>query len=671
MTTAQQASSRSGEGNRFLWPGIGIFSLALTMRALHLWQIRGAVFFELKMGDARTFDVWARQIAAGDWLGDAVFYQAPLYPYLLGSIYALLGDDPIVVRSCQAVLGASSCVLLALAGRRFFSRSAGVAAGLILAFYAPAIFADGLIQKSALGLFLLCALLWLLSEAVHRPRSHLWLWLGVTTGLFALTRENALLFAPLILVWLFLQHRDRGRQRLVFALLFCLGIGIVMLPVAARNRIVGGEFHLTTYNFGINFYIGNNRGSTGLYTPLRPGRGNVDEERQDATALAERALGRKLTAGEVSQYWTRLALHDIASEPARWIRLVARKLAMTWNAEEIGDTEGQQSHAEWSAPLRWTGRLVHFGVLAPLALFGAWITWRDRRRLWLLYLMIVGYAASVAMFYVFARYRLSLVPFLVLFASAGLTQAPRFWRTRSTPRVAAAVTVTLVAALLCNWPMSGLEDQSWLRFYNWGTALQSEGRQQEAIPYLRRSVELSPDNPYARNNLAVALESQGQLAEAIRHLRHAVRVGGDFADGHKNLGAALAEVGQREEALRHLLEAARLEPESPEPLNNAAWYLATDPDSSPSEREEAIRLAKRAAALTAGDNPTVLDTLAASYAAARRFEDAVATAERALVAASREGDSQFAAEIRERVELYQQDRPYQRPSPARGSEAQR
>jgi tetratricopeptide (TPR) repeat protein len=671
MATGQQASSSSGQGDRFLWSCLGIFSLALAVRVLHLWQIRGAVFFELKMGDARAFDVWARQIAAGDWLGDAVFYQAPLYPYLLGAIYALLGDDAIVVRGCQAVLGASSCVLLALAGRRFFSRSAGVAAGLILAFYAPAIFTDGLIQKSVLGLFLLCALLWLLGEVVRRPRGHLWLWLGVATGLLALTRENALLFAPLILVWLFLQYRDRGKQRLVFALLFCLGIGIVMLPVAARNRIVGGEFHLSTYNFGINFYIGNNRNSSGLYTPLRPGRGNVDEERHDATALAERALGRKLTAGEVSQYWTRLALHDIASDPARWIRLVARKLFMTWNAEEIGDTEGQQSHAEWSAPLRWTGRLFHFGVLAPLALFGAWVTWQDRRRLWLLYLMAAGYAASVAMFYVFARYRLSLVPFLALFAAVGLTQAPRFWRERSMPRVAAAVTATLVAALLCNWPMSGLEDQSWLRFYNWGTALQSEGRQQEAIPYLRRSVELSPDNPYARNNLAVALESQGELPEAIAHLRHAVRVDGDFADGHKNLGSALAESGRRDEALRHLREAARLEPESPEPLNNAAWYLATDPASSPRERDEAIRLAKRAAALTAGDNPTVLDTLAAAYAAAGRFEDALTTAERALIAARREGDSPFAAEIRQRVELYRHGRPYQRRSPARGSEAQR
>ena len=95
------------------------------------------------------------------------------------------------------------------------------------------------------------------------------------------------------------------------------------------------------------------------------------------------------------------------------------------------------------------------------------------------------------------------------------------------------------------------------------------------------------------------------------------------------------------------------------------------PDSSPGEREEAIHLAKRAAALTAGENPTVLDTLAAAYAALGRFEDAAATAERALVAARRDDDHQFIAEIRERLELYRRGQPYQRRSLAPGAESRR
>ena len=43
------------------------------------------------MGDSRGYDEWARRIAGGDWLGHEVFYQAPLYPYLLGVIYAIAG----------------------------------------------------------------------------------------------------------------------------------------------------------------------------------------------------------------------------------------------------------------------------------------------------------------------------------------------------------------------------------------------------------------------------------------------------------------------------------------------------------------------------------------------------------------------------------------------------
>lgn len=107
--------------------------------------------------------------------------------------------------------------------------------------------------------------------------------------------------------------------------------------------------------------------------------------------------------------------------------------------------------------------------------------------------------------------------------------------------------------------------------------------------------------------------------------------------------------------------APRLAPRSPEALNNAAWYLATDADASRAEGEEAIGLAERAAALTGGENPTVLDTLAAAYAVAGRFDDAATTAERALAAASREGDEELAAEIGERVELYRRDRTYVRP----------
>ncbi len=70
--------------------------------------MRQAPFFSVLMGDARGYDEWAQRIAAGDWIGHEVFYQAPLYPYFLGAIYAVAGRDLLSSASCQAVLGSAA-----------------------------------------------------------------------------------------------------------------------------------------------------------------------------------------------------------------------------------------------------------------------------------------------------------------------------------------------------------------------------------------------------------------------------------------------------------------------------------------------------------------------------------------------------------------------------------
>ena len=88
----------------------------------------GSVFSDMTLGDAKTYDAWAKRIVGGDWLGSEVFYQAPLYPYFLASVYAALGDELLGVRMVQVTLGAVSCVFLAQAGWRLFSRSVGIAA---------------------------------------------------------------------------------------------------------------------------------------------------------------------------------------------------------------------------------------------------------------------------------------------------------------------------------------------------------------------------------------------------------------------------------------------------------------------------------------------------------------------------------------------------------------
>jgi tetratricopeptide (TPR) repeat protein len=595
---------------RFLPFAVGIFFVSLTVRLVHLFQIRWAPFSTLLMGDAQSYHEWAQRLAAGDWIGSDVFYQAPLYPYFLGLVYLLLGESPMTVRLCQAVIGSLACVLLAFAGWRLFSRPAGVAAGLMLAFYAPAIFFDGLIQKSVLDVFLVCVALALLSGLVVDPaRRWTWLWVGVTLGCLMLSRENAVVLAAAILVWLLWSQRHLGRERLALAGFLLAGLAIVLLPVAARNKIVGGEFHLTTSQFGPNFYIGNNETASGTYEPLRFGHGDPKYERQDATELAQQASGRTLTPAEVSRYWTWRTLEYIWTQPGDWIELIGRKFVLVWNAAEVADTEDQLTYADWSVLLRIASRVWNFGVLAPLALFGIWVTWPRRAELAPLYLLPGAYMLSLVAFAVMGRYRYPLVPFLILFASAGVAHAGQLLR--ATPRqLASGLTAVILFAVFCNWPTysmaemraitetnvgtelqaRGQLDEAIASYRaalardpndavtrsNLGTALAAKGQLDEAIAQYRRALDLAPNDADNHYNLANALMAQGKLADAAGQFREALRIEPGLADAHLNLGNALVELGQRAEAADHYRRAIELKPDAVEAINNLGLLLAAE-----------------------------------------------------------------------------------------------
>jgi tetratricopeptide (TPR) repeat protein len=668
---------------------------ALVVRLAHLWSMRDSPFFQVLLGDARAYDAWGQQIAQGDWLGHDVFYQAPLYAYFLGAIYSV-HHSLLLVRICQAVIGSCACALLGYAAHRFFGRSAGLAAGLMLAIYAPVVFFDALVQKSVLDVFFLCLLLALLSAVVANLESAVpgrrfalrWFAAGLVLGALSLTRENALVFAPVVLAWIWLdstfgarhppsgarlppsgarnppsgaRHPTSGARnpRVVATAMFAAGLALVLLPVGLRNRIVGGEFHLTTAQAGPNFFIGNNPHADGTYVPLRAGRGSPEYERQDASDLATRAAGRPLSPGEVSSYWTRRALEYIRMNPLNWLALEARKMRLLSNAAEVIDTESQESHEDYSLPLRLLSRVAHFGVLLPLACLGIWITWSERRRLSLLYAMGAVYAISLLVFYVVARYRLPLALFLILFAAAGLIRCRRFFKTL-TPAGAFACAASLVGvAIFSNWPAVSAGEMRAVSYHNLGTALQEryasaadradlreaesafrraiafdpgyapaqnglgsvlreDGSLDEAIVHLREALRLRPDFDDANFNLANALVDQGRLPEAIARYEDLVRSHPDQVDIRSNLGIALANVGRLDEAIDQLRAAATLAPLAGRPHYNLGHALLTRGNSA-----EAVAELSRAVEIDPAD-VTAHYELANAYMAGERLSDAAA-----------------------------------------------
>lgn len=347
------------------WLAPAVFVCALALRLGNVAEIRSLPTFSDPIVDGRSYHEWAERIAAGDLIGDDVFYQAPAYPYFLALAYAAGEPNLLAARIAQALIGAAACALLVLAGALLFDAAAGAAAGSLLAIYAPAIFFDGLIQKASLTAFLLCVLLWRL--AVFRARPGPWraLSAGVVLALLALTRENALVLVGVILPWMgFCFPALTPFRRAGHAAVFTLALALPLLGVGLRNYLVGETFALTTSQLGPNLYIGNKPEATGMYRPLVVGHETPRYEAEDARRLAEEALGRELTRGQVSAYWRNSAFEFALQEPLQWFRLLVYKALLTVNQFEVPDAEDLYLHADHS----WVLRVLHRGPGLPTLL---------------------------------------------------------------------------------------------------------------------------------------------------------------------------------------------------------------------------------------------------------------------------------------------------------------
>jgi tetratricopeptide (TPR) repeat protein len=534
-----------------------VFALALGVRLVCALELADAPFVRVLLGDALVFDAWARELAAGNWWGDEVFYQAPLYPYFLGVVRALGGDDA-TARLVQAFLGAAGATLVAAATGRLFDARAGLVAGVLSALYAPSVWLDGLVQKTALALLLSGLLLYLLAS--RTPRAFL---LGLVLALLVLVRENALvLLVPVVMRVL---QAPEARGRALGATL--AGLLLVLGPVGLRNASLGGGFLPTASNFGVNFAIGNDREADGLYRPLVAGRGHAVFEREDATLLAEADAGRELSSAGVSLHWLGRGVRDVLDAPGRWALLMGWKGRLVLHRTEVMDAEAFEAHREHSRLLDALGLALHFGLLLPLAALGIASTWRERPELRPFHVAPLLLAASVVLFFVAARFRAGLVPFLVPFAAQGALRLVALARDPAEVRASwRALTLTALAAVLANaplgpWPWSLAGDPVATTESNLASELLRRGSPGEALAHARRAVELDPGSANAHYNRGLAARGTGNGGEARAGFLEARRLEPAYAaDAALQLGTLLAESGDLEDALVLFEEAVAAEP---------------------------------------------------------------------------------------------------------------
>jgi tetratricopeptide (TPR) repeat protein len=188
--------------------------------------------------------------------------------------------------------------------------------------------------------------------------------------------------------------------------------------------------------------------------------------------------------------------------------------------------------------------------------------------------------------------------------------------------------------------------------------LRLQGKSRAAAEQLAVAVRLEPQAPEWQYELGIALQGQGELTEAVRCLRVAVGLDPNRVKYRCALACALQEQGDPLTAQKEYQRASQVDPHWPGEFDRRAWRLATHPDVRLRDAVEALALAKQVCQATRYQQPVPLDTLAAAYAEAGHFPEAVATAERAQTLAAAAKREDLAKELAERVRLYKECRPY-------------
>ena len=556
---------------------LAILVIALALRLAHWWAVRDEPFFAQLAMDSQEYDRWAREIAGGAWLGSQVFFQAPLYPYLLAFVYAVAGRSLDAVYLLQIAAAVAGIWALYRAGREMADERVGLVAAGLAAVYGPFLFYDVHLLKESLAVTVACFLLWALAAARTRGGTRRWLAAGALLGVLALLRENALLLVPFLLPLAWSRERSPGER--TTGLLrgggaLVAGLALALAPVALRNGLVGGDFLPTTFQGGVNFWIGNNPDADGTYQPIVPGKQIPALERQEPMRVAEQELGRSLTPAEVSSHWLGKALRWAAGHPGAFLRLQLRKLGLFWSWYEWPDAVDYYWAQGLSPVYRFP--LVEFGLVSILAVIGLWMARKRLGPFAPALLFALGWMLSTAIFFLFSRYRLPVVPALLPLAAVPLVRLGEAWRER---RRGWRTGMALAAAGFLLLPsLSWFEPRMDLVHYNLGRLAEERGDPAAAHEHYKAAFLLDPRSFLACMNLGNLAARQRDWLTALRFYQRAEEIEPRSDDVASNLGGVWLAVGDLAQAEEALDRALALNAQNLSALNNKALLLARQGD---------------------------------------------------------------------------------------------
>lgn len=582
-----------------------IFSLALAVRFVYLYESSANPSFQAPIVDSDFYDEIARGFAEGQGLGKRFFWQPFFYPFFLSVVYFFSGNSIISAKVIQVLLGCLTCALTYRLAEVIFDRRIGIIAGFITVFYGPMLFYES--ELLATGWASLWAVVLVLLFLKTKEKDKVWHWFfwGLCGTLSIITRPTFLPFFLAGCIWLTLRVR-RGLSLAARFGAITAGILLVAVPVGVTTKRVVDKFSILPASGGINLYIGNNPDYCQMLK-IRPG------EEWGGLSKLPWQHGVRTIKGQ-DRFFKQRVIEYVKNQPLDFAEGLGRKTLEFICSREIPRNVSIYLFGKWSRLLRlltWKagGFGFPFGLIFPLVVLGLIFNWRQIPAPVILF--IVLYPLSIILVFVASRYKVPVVPILAVLAAAGLVSVvKKVWSKRwrevmiITAVVVGVVLLSTLPGPFCQEQRDfepeffrsvgivlsgrGLYDEAMACFFealrlnpdcpetyfHAGDTFMQQNRQSEAVRYYGDALRLKPDYPLAHTNLGVALMEQGKLGEAIEHYKEALQLKPDFHEVHYYLGVVLERQGRVDEAIEHYREALRLKPDFSQAHKNLTSVLA-------------------------------------------------------------------------------------------------
>jgi tetratricopeptide (TPR) repeat protein len=468
--------------------------------------------------DSAEYLNWARLIAENGFAWPPYPEHAPAYPFFAGAILAVSGGSLMAIRIAQSILGSIACVLTARIASRATTPSAFLPAGLLMALYGPLLYIDTAILAESPLVFLLVWGLDLATGAKDEVRR--WLACGLVMGAAAIVRPTALVVCVAFLAVLIATSPRLRRVRLASA--FVAGVLLFTAPVVIQNWRTSGLAMVQAYG-GMNFYLGNRpSGDGGARARLG---GEWDRLEGEASRNAS-------SRNDQDRYYIQKTINEITDRPGAYLKLLASKLAWTFQDEELRDTHSYYFFVERMPLLRF---LPSFGWILALAAGGIAL----RRSPWSTWLLAYAVAATVTTVFLVlgTRYRMPMVPVVMAFAGGGVMTFVERVRARDWKQAGTFAAIAVVV-----WGLSEVRHDAASHDFaeEWaftGLSLLQAGNIEDAENAYRTAISIE-DSSFAWDGLGLVLQRRLLRNDAREAFERAVQINPDNATAWLHLGLA-------------------------------------------------------------------------------------------------------------------------------------